>query len=67
MIIESVIPVGDYVIVAYVNKISKDVTREFDVDFSKAVVASIKSNEAGENTFRDVSIAIASALLHMQG
>ena len=54
--------IGDYAIVSYVNKISKVVTREFYVDFSKAVVASIKSNEAGEHTNRDVSIPIASAV-----
>ena len=45
-----------------VNKISKEVTSDYDVDFSKAVVASINRNEASEHTFNDVSVAIASAV-----
>ena len=54
--ITSFIPIGDYAIISYVNKISREVTDSFDIDFPKAVVASIKGNEAGENTYRDVSV-----------
>jgi hypothetical protein len=54
--------VRNYAIISYVNRISEEVTRSFDVDFPKAVLTGLQSNELGEHTFRDVSIAIASAV-----
>ena len=63
MSIESFIPIGDHhAIVSYVNKISRNITRDFNVDSSKSVINGLKRGETGEHTFLDISIAVASAV-----
>lgn len=46
----------------YNNKISKDICDQFNVDYKNSLINNIKSKQESEDTFKDVSIAIASAV-----
>lgn len=60
--INSVIHIDDKMLVNYNNKVSKDICDSFDVDYKNSILIKIKNNNESENTFRYVSIAIASAV-----
>ena len=60
--ISSFVIVEDKYLVTYDNQISKDICDQFNVDYKGSVVNNIKANQETEHTFKDVSIAIASAV-----
>lgn len=62
--IKSMIPIGDKFLVSHSTAIDKDVCDDFSVDYAKAVVDKLKNKKSrmSETTFRDVSIAISSAV-----
>ena len=53
---------GDKLLVNYKNKVNKEICDELNVDFKNTVFNNIKNKQESENTFNDVSIAIASAV-----
>jgi len=60
--INSVTHINDKVLVNYNNKVSSFICDELNVDYKNSVIKNLKDNNESEKTFRDVSIAIASAV-----
>lgn len=53
---------GDYFIVNYLNHVNKDICDTIDVDYKNVVINNLKTRQESEETFNNVSIAIASAV-----
>lgn len=53
---------GDKLLVNYKNKVNRDICEELDVDFKNTVFNNLKLKTDNQETFDDVSIAIASAV-----
>ena len=60
--IDSFVNIGDMYLVTYDNTVSKDICDSFNVDYKNTVINNIKMSQETEDTFKDVSIALASAV-----
>ena len=63
--ITNFVSIGNKYLLSYHNKVSKDICdakHQNDVDYKNTVLNNIKSGAETEHTFKDVSIAIASAV-----
>lgn len=56
------IPIEDYYLVSYTSKTSKKICDTSNVDYKYTLHHNLKNNEESEQSFLDVSIAIASAV-----
>nr|YP_009379212.1 DNA polymerase type B2 [Leptogium hirsutum]ARQ27106.1 DNA polymerase type B2 [Leptogium hirsutum] len=56
------INIEDIYLTSFINKTSKNICDQFNVDYKNTVINNLKSKQENEDTFKDVSIAIASAV-----
>lgn len=59
--ISSIKNIEDKILINYNNKVSKTICDELDVDYNNTIVNNLKVKDESEETFKDVSIAVASA------
>ena len=60
--INSINNIGDKILINYDNHVSKAICDELNVDYKDIVIQNIKNNNEREETFKDVSIVISSAV-----
>ena len=60
--IHSIKNIGDKILVNYSNHVSKIICDELNVDYRSTIIHNIKNNNEKEETFKDVSIVISSAV-----
>ena len=61
-IINNVIQIEDKYLITYTDKVSKLICDDANVDYKNTVLNSLKNKEESEQTFSDVSIAIAASV-----